>query len=71
MSDSHAADGMVGSHGSADDHGDTHGHDDHGHGSEALGPVDWRAWGAGVLGMVLGLGVALSFLLAGGSAGLR
>jgi hypothetical protein len=31
----------------------THGHDDE-HLAEALGPIDWRAWGAGVLGLALG-----------------
>jgi hypothetical protein len=39
--------------GGADDHG-------HGHGSEALGPIDVQAWGALVLGIALALIVALS-----------
>jgi hypothetical protein len=39
--------------GGADDHG-------HGHGSEALGPIDVEAWGALVLGIGLALVVALS-----------
>jgi hypothetical protein len=45
-----------------DDHdaqaaGDTH--DAHGgHGGAALGPIDWRAYGAGFLGAALGLVVA-------------
>jgi hypothetical protein len=57
----HAADGMIGPHGAMDDHGADHGHDDHAHGSAgALGPVDVRAWGAGLLGIVLGLAVAVA-----------
>jgi hypothetical protein len=38
-----------------DDHGGDHGHDDHAHGGDALGPIDVRAWGAGALGIALGL----------------
>jgi len=33
-----------------DAHGDAHGHD-----GETLGPIDWRAWGAMVLGLALGV----------------
>ena len=40
--DPHAGESMVGPHGAADDHGDAHGHDDHAHGGEALGPIDVR-----------------------------
>jgi len=76
-SDPHAADGTVGPHGQPTDHGgaDGHGnhggdhsHDDHGHGSEteALGPLDARAWGAGLLGILLGLAVAVAFLVSNG-----
>jgi hypothetical protein len=47
-----------------------HGHDDHaagghgaadahGHGGEALGPIDITMWGIGVVGVALGLLVAL------------
>ncbi len=50
-----------------DDHGADHGHDDHAHGEdERLGPVDVRAWGAGALGIGLGLIVAVCFMLATG-----
>jgi hypothetical protein len=49
-------------HHATDDHGGDHGHDDHGHADEALGPLDWGAWGAGVLGVVLGLAVAICFV---------
>jgi hypothetical protein len=64
----HAADApghpdAVAHHGT-DDHGDEHGHDDHAHGDEPLGPIDVPAWGAGVLGVLLGLGVTLAFVLA-------
>ena len=46
------------------DHGDDHGHDDHAHDEEALGPIDWAAWGAGVLWVVIGLAIAFCFVLA-------
>ena len=62
--DPHAGESMVGPHGSAEDHGDTHGHDDHAHGGEALGPFDLPKWGAAALGLVLGLVVVLAFLQA-------
>jgi hypothetical protein len=51
-------------HHETDDHGDEHGHDDHAHAEEPLGPVDGPAWGAGVLGVLLGLAVAAAFVLA-------
>jgi hypothetical protein len=57
--DSHASDAQAGPHGPGD-HGEDHGHDDHGHGDgEALGPIDVAAWGAGIVGIVGGLIVAL------------
>lgn len=62
--DPHAGESMVGPHGAADDHGDTHGHDDHAHGGDTLGPLDRRAWGAGILGIGLGLLVVVAFLQA-------
>ena len=62
--DPHAGESMVGSHGAADDHGDTHGHDDHAHGGEALGPVNVAALGAALLGIILGLVVLLAFVQA-------
>jgi hypothetical protein len=46
-----------------DDHGGTHGHDDHAHGSDALGPIDTAAWGAFVVGIAAGLVVALCLVL--------
>jgi hypothetical protein len=61
----HADHHMVGLHESADDHGDDHGHDDHAHGGdEALGPIDVTAWGAAVLGIVLGLIVLVALIQA-------
>ena len=62
--DPHAGESTVGPHGAADDHGDTHGHDDHAHGSETLGPVDLPAWGAALLGIILGLVVMFAFVQA-------
>jgi hypothetical protein len=64
--DRHAGESTVGPHGSADDHGDTHGHDDHAHGADALGPLDLPAWGAALLGIVLGLIVLFAFVQAAG-----
>ena len=49
-------------HHETDDHGD----DDHAHADEALGPIDVPAWGAGVAGILLGLAVAVAFILATG-----
>lgn len=51
-------------HHATDDHGDDHGHDDHAHADEALGPIDVRAWGAGVIGIVLGIVVTACFVAA-------
>lgn len=51
-------------HHAPDDDGDDHGHDDHAHAEEPLGPIDIRAWGAGAVGGLLGLAVAASFVLA-------
>ena len=66
--DPHASDAMAGPHGSRDDHGEAHGHDDHAHGgAAALGPLDTLAWGAGALGILLGLVVAIAFALSSGS----
>jgi hypothetical protein len=48
-----------------DQHDDeAQGHDDHAHDEEALGPVDVTAWGAGIVGVLLGLAVAVAFVLA-------
>jgi hypothetical protein len=51
----------------ATDHGqDDHGHGDHGHGEEALGPIDITMWGVGILGVALGLLVAICAAFATG-----
>ena len=50
----------------AGDHGEDHGHDDHGQAEMALGPVDLAAWGAGVLGVAIGLVTAFCFALSTG-----
>jgi hypothetical protein len=51
----HAADG----HDAHDPHATADAHDaSGGHGGSALGPIDWRAYGAGFLGAALGLVVA-------------
>ena len=47
-----------------DDHGDDHGHDDQAHGEEPLGPIDGAAWGAGLLGVLIGVTIAFCFVLA-------
>jgi hypothetical protein len=44
------------------DHGHG-GHDEHGEHAPALGPVDWFAWGAGILGVGAGLVVAFCLYL--------
>ena len=66
--DPHATDvpGHAGAiaHHSTDDHGDDHGHDDHAHGDEPLGPIDVAAWGAGVLGVLVGVAIAACFAVA-------
>lgn len=67
--DPHESDAMVGPHG-GDDHGDGHGHDDHAHDDgDALGSVDLRAWGAGVLGIAGGLIVAAVLAMGAGWLG--
>lgn len=67
--DPHSSDAMAGPHG-AGDHGEDHGHDDHAHGDgEALGPVNTLAWGAGAVGIIGGLIVALALALAAGWLG--
>lgn len=38
--------------------------DGHGHAEEALGPIDWRAWGLAVLGGLSGLVVLVGFWVA-------
>ncbi len=67
--DPHAGDTTTGPHGSTDDHGADHGHDDHAHAAESLGPIDLPAWGAGILGVLLGLLVVAAVAVASGAIG--
>ncbi len=46
----------------ADDH--AAGHDDHE--ADTLGPIDWRMWGIGALGVVAALAVAAAWVIATG-----
>jgi hypothetical protein len=75
MSDTHGtqvpdqhgtAHGAPAAHGSPAGHGDGHGDD--GHGGPTLGPIDWRMWGVGVIGVVAALVVAAGFVVATGFA---
>jgi hypothetical protein len=59
--------GSAGLHHALDDHGDDHGHDDHAHADVALGPIDVYAWGAGLVGIVIGVGIAACFALSTGA----
>ncbi len=45
-----------------------HGHDDHGHAADTLGPIDWKMWGAGLIAVVAALAVLVGFVLATGFA---
>lgn len=45
------------------DHGDDHGHDDHAHVEDTLGPIDLAAWGAGALGLGIAIVMAACFVL--------
>jgi hypothetical protein len=68
MTDPHDSDapGHAGAvaHHSLDDHGEDHGHDDHAQAEETLGPIDVAAWGAGAIGVLIGIAIALCFALA-------
>jgi hypothetical protein len=62
--DPHDMSVVAGAHGSTDDHGGDHGHDDHGHATGALGPIDWPMWIIGVAGLVVGVIVTAGFVVA-------
>ena len=70
----HEPHGAAAPHGPADDIAehemdDAGGHAEH-EGDEALGPIDVTAWGAGAIGILLGLVVIACFAVAtGGLAG--
>jgi hypothetical protein len=69
--DGHAAAHTTVVHG-ATDHAPAHGdgHDEHAdaghdaHGEPRVGPIDWPAWGASALGIVVGVVIAALFYLA-------
>ncbi|HEY7937402.1 MAG TPA: hypothetical protein VID26_09785 [Candidatus Limnocylindrales bacterium] len=60
------SDTAAGGHDPAHHGQDDHGQDDHGHGEEALGPIDITMWGVGILGVALGLLVAICAAFATG-----
>jgi hypothetical protein len=41
-------------------------HDEHGHAADTLGPIDWKMWGAGVLGVIAALAVVATFVISTG-----
>jgi hypothetical protein len=61
----HVPDQHGSAHAAAGSDDDGHGHDAHG-GGEALGPIDWRMWGVGLLGVVAALIVTAGFVVATG-----
>jgi hypothetical protein len=64
MTDVHASDApMVGEPHGLGDHGEDHGHDDHAHAGEGLGPIDWPAYGAGALGVLIGIVISWAFIV--------
>ncbi len=56
----------VGDPHAAGGHQDEAGHPHDEHASASLGPIDWAAWGAGILGIVAGLLTAACIYLATG-----
>ena len=65
MSDTdHGARGAAAAHGTG--HDDGHGHDEHGHAADKLGPIDWLMWSVGVLGVVVAMAVTAGFAVATG-----
>lgn len=61
MSD-HGTHGAPAAHGTG--HDDGHGHDDHG--AAKLGPIDWKMWGVGLVGVIAGLIVVAGVVLSTG-----
>jgi len=59
--------GSEAGHHAVTDHGDDGEHDDHAHAEEALGPIDVRAWGAGIAGVAIAAVVVACFALATGA----
>lgn len=50
--------------GHAQGHEEHGGHDEHADHTVPLGPIDWTAWGAGILGVAAGLAVAVCLFVA-------
>ena len=48
----------------ADQANDDHGAESHVHAEDSLGPINVAAWGAGALGVVVGLVIAACFVFA-------
>jgi len=69
MSDSQPGEVIADDPQAVDDHGDAPGreHADQAHVEEPLGPIDWPAYGAGALGLVIGLAMAAAFAIAVGA----
>ncbi len=64
MTDVHASDApMSGDPHGLGDHGEDHGHDDHAHAEDELGPIDWPAYGAGALGVLIGIVITWAFVI--------
>jgi hypothetical protein len=63
----HASDATAGPHQSMADHGADHGHDDHGHADEAVGPINVQAWAAGIGGLAIGLAIVVVMARAAGA----
>jgi hypothetical protein len=59
--------GSAGLHHALDDHGDDGEHDDHAHPEEPLGPIDLRAWGAGIAGVAIAAVMVACFALSTGA----
>jgi hypothetical protein len=68
VDDAPGHEGAVGHH-LPDDHGEDHGHDDHAHADEPLGPIDVAAWGAGILGVAIAIVIAACLSIATSSFG--
>ena len=54
MSDTHAAAQTA----------DDHGHDDHAHADAGLGPIDYRMWAVGIVGVIAALIITAGFVAA-------
>jgi len=53
-----------GAHGATAAHDAGHGHDDHGHAADTLGPIDWTMWAVGLLGVLAAAVIVVAFVIA-------